>query len=192
LRSEAGLCRSGPASPLSPGSFTSPGTRTSTEIDEAYEWLRTSVARSSASSRSRSTSRRRTSKPESTFIEDLGADSLGLVELGAPLRRGLREVDIRRGTRRRIRTVQDAVDYIEKHAKSSSPPAGSTHGYASSSRASVSRHSLAIGRAEAGRRCSQARGGIGPITLFDDLRVPCALAGEVKNWDGSVFVRRRS
>jgi acyl carrier protein len=41
-------------------------------------------------------------KPESTFIDDLGADSLGLVE----------DEDTEK-----IRTVQDAISYIEQHAK---------------------------------------------------------------------------
>ena len=55
-------------------------------------------------------------KPESTFIEDLGADSLGLVELALAFEEAF-EIDIPDEDVEKIRTVQDAVDYIEKHAK---------------------------------------------------------------------------
>ena len=55
-------------------------------------------------------------KPESTFIEDLGADSLGLVELVLEYEEAF-EIDIPDEDTEKIRTVQDAVDYIEKHAK---------------------------------------------------------------------------
>jgi acyl carrier protein len=53
-------------------------------------------------------------KPESTFIEDLGADSLGLVELVLAFEEAF-EIDIPDEDTEKIRTVQDAVDYIEKH-----------------------------------------------------------------------------
>ena len=55
-------------------------------------------------------------KPESTFIEDLGADSLGLVELVLAFEEAF-EIDIPDEDTEKIRTVQDAVDYIEKRAK---------------------------------------------------------------------------
>jgi acyl carrier protein len=55
-------------------------------------------------------------KPESTFIEDLGADSLGLVELVLAFEEAF-EIDIPDEDTEKIRTVQDAIDYIEKHAK---------------------------------------------------------------------------
>src|SRR5688500_14512328 len=53
-------------------------------------------------------------KPEATFIEDLGADSLGLVELVLAFEEAF-EIDIPDEDTEKIRTVQDAVDYIEKH-----------------------------------------------------------------------------
>jgi acyl carrier protein len=56
-------------------------------------------------------------KPESTFIDDLGADSLGLVELVLAFEEAF-EIDIPDEDTEKIRTVQDAVDYIEKNAKS--------------------------------------------------------------------------
>ena len=55
-------------------------------------------------------------KPESTFIEDLGADSLGLVELVLAFEEQF-EIDIPDEDTEKIRTVQDAIDYVEKHAK---------------------------------------------------------------------------
>ena len=55
-------------------------------------------------------------KPESTFIEDLGADSLGLVELVLAFEEAF-EIDIPDEDTEKIRIVQDAIDYIEKHAK---------------------------------------------------------------------------
>ena len=53
-------------------------------------------------------------KPESTFIDDLGADSLGLVELVLAFEEAF-EIDIPDEETEKIRTVQDAVSYIEKH-----------------------------------------------------------------------------
>jgi acyl carrier protein len=55
-------------------------------------------------------------KPESSFIEDLGADSLGLVELVLAFEEAF-EIDIPDEDTEKIRTVQDAINYIEKHAK---------------------------------------------------------------------------
>jgi acyl carrier protein len=55
-------------------------------------------------------------KPESTFIDDLGADSLGLVELVLAFEEAF-EIDIPDEDTEKIRSVQDAIDYIEKHTK---------------------------------------------------------------------------
>ena len=55
-------------------------------------------------------------KPESSFIDDLGADSLGLVELVLAFEEAF-EIDIPDEDTEKIRTVKDAIDYIEKHAK---------------------------------------------------------------------------
>ena len=52
-------------------------------------------------------------KPESTFIDDLGADSLGLVELVLAFEEAF-EIDIPDEDTEKIRTVQDAIDYITK------------------------------------------------------------------------------
>ena len=55
-------------------------------------------------------------KPESTFIEDLGADSLGLVELVLAFEEAF-EIDIPDEDTEQIRSVQDAVNYIETHRR---------------------------------------------------------------------------
>ncbi len=55
-------------------------------------------------------------KPESSFIDDLGADSLGLVELVLAFEEAF-EIDIPDEDTEKIRTVQDAIDYIAKNAK---------------------------------------------------------------------------
>ena len=55
-------------------------------------------------------------KPESSFIDDLGADSLGLVELVLAFEEAF-EIDIPDEDTEKIRTVGDAIDYIGAHAK---------------------------------------------------------------------------
>ncbi len=55
-------------------------------------------------------------KPESTFIDDLGADSLGLVELVLAFEEAF-EIEIPDEDTEKIRTVQDAIDYIKAHSK---------------------------------------------------------------------------
>ena len=53
-------------------------------------------------------------KAESSFIDDLGADSLGLVELVLTFEEAF-EIDIPDEETEKIRSVQDAVDYINKN-----------------------------------------------------------------------------
>jgi acyl carrier protein len=55
-------------------------------------------------------------KLESTFIDDLGADSLGLVELVLAFEEAF-ELDIPDEDTEKIRTVKDAVDYIKARVK---------------------------------------------------------------------------
>lgn len=55
-------------------------------------------------------------KPEATFVDDLGADSLGLVELVLAFEEAF-EIDIPDEDTEKIRTVQDAIDYIVAAAK---------------------------------------------------------------------------
>jgi len=55
-------------------------------------------------------------KETSAFIEDLGADSLAIVELVLAFEEQF-EIDIPDEDTEKIRTVGDAVKYIEAHAK---------------------------------------------------------------------------
>jgi acyl carrier protein len=56
-------------------------------------------------------------KLESSFIDDLGADSLGLVEMVLAFEEAF-EIDIPDEDTEQIRTVQDAIEYINKHKSS--------------------------------------------------------------------------
>mgnify|MGYP000949098425 CR=1 FL=1 len=53
-------------------------------------------------------------KPEASFIDDLGADSLGLVELVLAFEENF-GLDIPDEETEKIKTVKDAVDYIKGH-----------------------------------------------------------------------------
>ena len=55
-------------------------------------------------------------KPESRFVEDLGADSLDVVEMIMALEEKF-ELEIPDEDAEKIKTVQDVVDYIEQHKK---------------------------------------------------------------------------
>ncbi len=55
-------------------------------------------------------------KPESQFIDDLGADSLAIVELVLAFEEQF-EIDIPDEDTEKIRTVGDAVTYIASHTK---------------------------------------------------------------------------
>lgn len=54
-------------------------------------------------------------KEESAFIDDLGADSLAIVELVLAFEEQF-EIDIPDEDTEKIRTVGDAVSYIKEHA----------------------------------------------------------------------------
>jgi acyl carrier protein len=55
-------------------------------------------------------------KPEASFVDDLNADSLDLVELIMSLEEEF-GAEISDEDAENIRTVQDAVDYIEEHGE---------------------------------------------------------------------------
>jgi len=52
--------------------------------------------------------------PEASFVEDLGADSLDLVELIMAIEEEF-GVEVPDEEAEKIRKVQDAIDYIQKH-----------------------------------------------------------------------------
>jgi acyl carrier protein len=54
--------------------------------------------------------------PKASFVDDLGADSLDTVELVMAFEEAF-DIEIPDEDAEKIRTVQDAIDYIEKHAK---------------------------------------------------------------------------
>ena len=54
--------------------------------------------------------------PSASFMDDLGADSLDQVELVMALEEAFK-LEISDDAAEKIRTVQDAMDYIAKHAK---------------------------------------------------------------------------
>lgn len=62
-------------------------------------------------------------RPHSTFVDDLGADSMSLVELVLAFEDAF-EIDIPDADVARIRTVQDALDYVERHLVSVGPAPG--------------------------------------------------------------------
>ena len=55
-------------------------------------------------------------KPESSFIDDLGADSLDIVELVMAMEEEF-EVEIPDDEAENIKTVSDAINYIKNHKK---------------------------------------------------------------------------
>lgn len=55
-------------------------------------------------------------KPESSFIEDLGADSLDIVELVMAMEEEF-EVEIPDEEAEHIKTVGDAINYVNTHKK---------------------------------------------------------------------------
>ncbi|HSR69722.1 MAG TPA: acyl carrier protein [Acidobacteriota bacterium] len=55
-------------------------------------------------------------KPEASFVDDLGADSLDTVELVMKFEEDF-DIEIPDEDAEKIQTVKDAVDYIKEHQK---------------------------------------------------------------------------
>jgi acyl carrier protein len=55
--------------------------------------------------------------PNASFVDDLGADSLDTVELVMAFEEAF-DIEIPDEDAEKIRTVKDAIDYIDKNAKS--------------------------------------------------------------------------
>jgi acyl carrier protein len=53
--------------------------------------------------------------PEASFVDDLGADSLDLVELIMAMEEAF-EIEISDDEAEKLQTVRDAVNYIKKHS----------------------------------------------------------------------------
>jgi len=58
-------------------------------------------------------------RPEASFVDDLKADSLAVVELVLALEEAF-SIEIPDEDTEQIKTVKDATDYIKSHAKSAS------------------------------------------------------------------------
>ena len=56
--------------------------------------------------------------PGASFLEDLGADSLDTVELVMCFEEAFK-IQISEEDAEKVRTVKEAIDYLEKHAKGS-------------------------------------------------------------------------
>lgn len=56
-------------------------------------------------------------KPEASFVDDLGADSLDLTELIMAMEEAF-HIEIDDDEAQKLLKVQDAVNYVAKHAKS--------------------------------------------------------------------------
>ena len=54
--------------------------------------------------------------PSASFVDDLGADSLDTVELVMAFEEAF-DIEIPDEDAEKIKTVKDAIDYIDKHAK---------------------------------------------------------------------------
>jgi acyl carrier protein len=54
--------------------------------------------------------------PTASFVDDLGADSLDTVELVMALEEAF-DIEIPDNDAEKMRTVQDVIDYIQKHLK---------------------------------------------------------------------------
>jgi len=54
--------------------------------------------------------------PSASFVDDLGADSLDTVELVMAIEEAF-DIEIPDNDAEKMRTVQDLIDYVEKHSK---------------------------------------------------------------------------
>ena len=107
--------------------------------------------------------------PGASFQEDLGADSLDVVELVMQFEEAF-DIEIPDEDAEKIKTVKDAIDYIEKNEKGERQVAGEPSSRDYRPRAGVrGRQYRARGLA---RTCWPAASGMAPITGLRSHRLP--------------------
>ena len=131
-------------------------------------------------------------KNESSFVDDLGADSLDTVELVMALEEEF-ECEIPDEEAEKITNVQQAIDYVNdprqviRFTASSGAPVLTT----SQSRRHRPGHRFAgrqYRRGSLGQPSSPAGAASRPITRFDAAALTARIAGEVKNFDVTAYL----
>jgi acyl carrier protein len=120
--------------------------------------------------------RAREAHDEASFIEDLGADSLDIVELVMEFEKEF-NIDIPDEDAEKLRTVGDAITYLkekDRKLRCVLEAPGRRHWSSGASRP------LATTWRRRGRRCSTASRAAGPITKFDATAFKVRFACEVK------------
>src|SRR4249920_474114 len=123
--------------------------------------------------------------PSASFQEDLGADSLDVVELVMQFEEAF-DLEIPDEDAEKIKTVKDAVEYIDKHARRESNLPR---------RVVVTGIGLLCGvgntAPEVWTNLLAGKSGMAPITGFDATQFPVTFAAEVKNFDPLDFVEKK-
>ncbi|HET9663107.1 MAG TPA: acyl carrier protein, partial [Burkholderiales bacterium] len=126
-------------------------------------------------------------KNESSFVNDLGADSLDTVELVMALEEEF-ETEIPDEEAEKITTVQQAVDYIKSHVKSESRSGA----HLARRRVVVTGLGIVapvgIGIAQSWANIVAGKSGITRITRFDASAFSSQIAGEVPDFDVSRYL----
>ena len=141
--------------------------------------------------------------PEASFVDDLEADSLDLVELFMGLEEEF-DLEIPDEDAEAIKTVGDAVAYVDRHAADQRPPRPVVAAAVAGPRplrAPLVRRVVVTGVGMVTALGNDApttwdnllagRSGIGPITRFDASRLTARIAGEVKDFDASAVLDRK-
>src|SRR5271154_367694 len=123
-----------------------------------------------------------------SFVDDLGADSLDIVELVMAFEEAF-DIDIPDEDAEKIATVKDAIDYIENKKKKKGRVERDV-----ARRVVVTGVGLltplGIGTQETWQAIRQGRNGISTIEQFDPTEFACRIAGEVKNFDPKRYIER--
>ena len=126
--------------------------------------------------------------PGASFQEDLGADSLDVVELVMQFEEAF-DLEIPDEDAEKIKTVKDAIDYIEKNAKARKASSRSNR------RVVITGLGLVCGvgntAPEVWRQLLAGASGMAPIQGFDTTGFPVTFAAEVKNFDPLNFVDKK-